>query len=875
MEFLYDITVIVPVYNVEDYLRDCLDSLVNQTIANGRMEVLLIDDGSPDSSGDICDEYAQKHDFIKVFHRENQGVSAARNFGIDTAKGKYIMYLDSDDYLSPESVENIVSFFDEHYDEIDLVTYNEKRVVNGNIKPSNHFRYKFIKETGVYDLTDPDYIYFTQTHMNICVKNRGADNFKFDTTMIFHEDQKYILTNLALKNKIGFCDGATYFYLTNTGGATSLRSHPYYIFDKTIALWEHFLLNKNAPKYVQVFFLHDFNWKLRADILWPYQYKNLEFQEQFNRIVNLIKCVDDDVILNFPPLVRGHRLYIFGLKYDNLIDVRAEDDAYAFYANGEKLWDCNTLEMVFSRFKVKNKKLTMVGVIKCLGCNFSDDLVIKATYTYKDGSKETKELPLKYSSLSLLASKTKTNNFKMFVIKCPVDNLKSIRFSGFFMGKEYKVTFTYVPTCPFNRSIKRESYSCEGIRIRSSAPEITFSKALLPFGFDEFFKNLKFASKIGYRNTLTRILAPVYKKLNRIWLYCDSSKTVKDNGYYQFLHDVKKQDGIKRYYVYNKDADIEGWFDDSVKDNLVEYGSVRHRLYGLCADKIITSFYGLRDILSYPYGAFPYFSDIANFDIIYLQHGVLHANLPLMYSLDRMMLDKEVISTNFELESLQKNYCFDESFLIKSGMPRYDHIDKTKKAEKKILFAPSWRKFLVLPDGKGSWLPNEKAFLNSEFYIRTMEFLNSPRLHKALEENDFVLDFKPHPNFRLYDHLFNFESDRVRLAPSTVDEFSYSIFVTDFSSFVFDFVYLKRPVLYFVPDMELFDAGLNHYRRLDIPFEDAFGEVSTTGDKAVSDIIALIENGCVPDKKYVDRMDNLFFDVDDHEETLYRELMKE
>ena len=122
------------------------------------------------------------------------------------------------------------------------------------------------------------------------------------------------------------------------------------------------------------------------------------------------------------------------------------------------------------------------------------------------------------------------------------------------------------------------------------------------------------------------------------------------------MHDIKKDDGVLRYYVYNPEADIDGWFDDSVKANLLPYGSFNHRLYALSADKIITSFYGLRDILSYPYGAMKYFADLMNFDVIYLQHGVLHATLPTMDSLDRMILDKEVISTNFERENLKENY---------------------------------------------------------------------------------------------------------------------------------------------------------------------------------------------------------------------------
>ena len=873
MEFKYQATVIVPVYNVEDYLKGCLDSLVNQTIDKSQIEVLLIDDGSTDSSPEICDEYAEKHPIFKAIHVENGGVSAARNLGIDKAQGKYILFLDSDDYLSDNTVKDLVDFFDKYYDEVDIITYNQKLVKNGEVKKSGHYRYKYVNKSGVYDLNDPDYMYFVQTNMNICVKNIPGKNTKFNTGMMFHEDQEYILSKLADKGKMGFCDSADYFYVKDSGGVTVSHNHPYYIFDKTIEFWEYWLSSEVIPKYVQIYFLNDFKWKLCADLLWPYQYKDEDFKRESGRIISLLKKVDDDAILNFPRLTKAHQTYIFGLKYGDQMAVQADSECYKICRKDESLLEFENIEIYVSRFHVRNNQLTMIGVIKCLACNFTEDIKLNVTYTGNE--KKTETLPLRHSSLSIFASKTNTNNFKMFVIKRPVDGLKKIEFSTELMGHKYPARLTFPQSCPFCRGLKRMSYVCEGMRIKCDDDSISFKKANVFNKVVELFRSVVYAPKIGYRNALTRIIAPHYKRKNRIWLYCDSSKTVKDNAYYQFLHDAVKDDGIQRFYVVNADADITGWFDDSLKDKLVIYGSLRHRLLGLSAEKIITSFYGLRDILSYPYGAMKYFADITNFDVIYLQHGVLHAHLPTMYSLDRMMIDKEVISTDFERENLTRNYCFDESFLIKSGMPRYDHIDTSKPAEKKILFAPSWRKFLVSPDGKGSWIPNEKAFLNSDFYKNTMSFLTNPRLENALKKHGYVLDFKPHPNFRMYDELFNLNGETVRLAPKTVDEFSYGVFITDFSSFVFDFVYLKRPILYFVPDMELFEAGLNHYRKLDIPFEEGFGEFASDCEKAVDDVIALLENGCVPEKKYVDRMNGLFLDVKEHEEELYKALMSE
>ena len=91
------ISIIVPVYKAEKYLHKCVDSLLEQTFTD--FEILLVDDGSPDKSGEICDEYAEKDSRIRVFHKENGGVSSARNLALDNAKGEFVMFLDSDDWL--------------------------------------------------------------------------------------------------------------------------------------------------------------------------------------------------------------------------------------------------------------------------------------------------------------------------------------------------------------------------------------------------------------------------------------------------------------------------------------------------------------------------------------------------------------------------------------------------------------------------------------------------------------------------------------------------------------------------------------------------------------------------------------------------------
>ncbi|MBR3802122.1 MAG: glycosyltransferase family 2 protein [Clostridia bacterium] len=136
------VSVIIPVYNVEDYLCECVDSVINQTYKN--LEIILVDDGSTDSSGKICDDYAEKDERIRVIHKNNSGPSKTRNVGLEHAKGKYIFFLDSDDYIELNALEMLVQaaetndadlvFFEAHSFSDDGAEINQGYVVKGNYK---------------------------------------------------------------------------------------------------------------------------------------------------------------------------------------------------------------------------------------------------------------------------------------------------------------------------------------------------------------------------------------------------------------------------------------------------------------------------------------------------------------------------------------------------------------------------------------------------------------------------------------------------------------------------------------------------------------------------------------------------------------------
>lgn len=125
-----EISVIVPIYKVEQYLEECVDSLIEQTYKN--IEIILVDDGSPDNCGAICDRYAEQDDRIQVIHKKNGGLSDARNAGLDIASGEYVLFIDSDDYVSVDMVEELYGAIKKQNADISVCYF--QRVYVGNRK---------------------------------------------------------------------------------------------------------------------------------------------------------------------------------------------------------------------------------------------------------------------------------------------------------------------------------------------------------------------------------------------------------------------------------------------------------------------------------------------------------------------------------------------------------------------------------------------------------------------------------------------------------------------------------------------------------------------------------------------------------------------
>lgn len=203
------ISVIVPVYNTEKYLHRCIDSILAQTFTD--FELLLIDDGSKDNSGKICDEYAAKDSRVRVFHKENRGVSSARNMGLDNAKGEWVTFADSDDYTKSCWLENFE--YSVRKSTFDLICQGYETVESSNSGLNVKYGINFVGP--VIDAIDN---MFKNNILGFCWNKLFSlniikyNNIRFNESLRFKEDELFLLQYVKCC-KTCFCiDKVGYYY---------------------------------------------------------------------------------------------------------------------------------------------------------------------------------------------------------------------------------------------------------------------------------------------------------------------------------------------------------------------------------------------------------------------------------------------------------------------------------------------------------------------------------------------------------------------------------------------------------------------------------------------------------------------------------------
>lgn len=214
------ISVIIPVYNVEKYLSQCINSILNQTIKN--LEIILVDDGSLDDSGNICDEFSKKDNRIVVIHKENNGLSSARNAGLEIAKGNYVCFVDSDDWLDENMYETLLKLIKDTNSDISCCRFfktadSEEKIPSINDEIIQSFN-------NIEGLSNFYTDLYTQTVVawNKLYARKLFDNVIYPIGKI-HEDEGTTYKLFYKANKITYTNKSLYYYRTTPNSITTSK----------------------------------------------------------------------------------------------------------------------------------------------------------------------------------------------------------------------------------------------------------------------------------------------------------------------------------------------------------------------------------------------------------------------------------------------------------------------------------------------------------------------------------------------------------------------------------------------------------------------------------------------------------------------------
>ena len=301
------VTVVIPVYKTFEYLKECVDSVIGQAYKN--LEIILVDDGSPDASAELCDEYAKKDSRIKVIHRENGGLSAARNSGIKAACGKYITFIDSDDIVDENMIGEMVQIAQKENAQIVKSVLIRTNTKDDCISSEG----KYVGVTPYEALT----LIYSGPPQIISACGKLFDVKLFDDVLfpegLNHEDEYTVPKLFYRANKIILCDSVRYFYMQRPGDSimrsdfSPKKMDVIVVAEDRISFFRSCGYKDLEKKAIQDYFVHLINLRSKA--------KKSQYQEEYRTIDSKVKA------FKFKHLSNGQkvRLALFKLNlYDML-----------------------------------------------------------------------------------------------------------------------------------------------------------------------------------------------------------------------------------------------------------------------------------------------------------------------------------------------------------------------------------------------------------------------------------------------------------------------------------------------------------------------------------------------------------------------------
>lgn len=874
------VSVVVPMFKVARYLPDFLGSLDAQEGGLADVELIFVDDGSPDESSRLVSEWSERSGTpMRLVRKVNGGLCSARNAGLEVATGEWVTFWDPDDVLDAWYVAEVREFLDSpeaagvHLVVGRLVWFDDET----GTRSEHPLDYRFKQGNRIVDLEyAPENIHLaanTGYYRRSVLLEHGLT---FDAQVVpTFEDGHLTARYLGKfdKPKVAFRADALYLYrrradqtsLVQTGWSkpTKYTHQPKYGW---LDLLECVAADRGrVPRWAQHLVLYELQWYFKASrtvpirTAWVPQPMLDEFHDTLHRVVALL---DEDYIENFPFAQRAQAVdlaacLMIGIKGRldrpsavtvDQIDTRRHVVRLRYYYGGEPPTEEFRADGALVRPKhAKTRRVNFLGAAlayeRCVWFPAAANIAVRL-----DGN----PMPMRVGSLENTRYEAGPAKFWKTLAKQAPPKSAGVR-----SDKSAGPNQAGGKTRRFARIARRVQEDPKG------AVGIARKKA----------RKVVVKQLVGGKRQ-RKVVAVAVRKLDRFesvqalnnaWLLMDKDTHANDNAehLYRYLH--HEQPDVNAWFVLNRDS---GDWDRLAADGfrLIAHGSRRHTLALLNARHVLSSHadhYVVRPLEKKGVGN-------GSWRFTFLQHGVTKDDLSTW--LNGKPIDMVITATPDERATIVTDgtaYRFSTLDTPLTGFPRHDRLWRLGEAtpahaRRKLLFMPTWRVNLL-----GSRIGSSNArelrqdFWETGYAKAWRQVLESERLRKAASTHGYEITFVPHPNMQDYlhgspmpDHIAVHRFADIDVQQTIAEA---AVLVSDYSSLAFEAAYLHRPCVYYQFDEAEFFSGEHVYTRGTWSYrDDGFGPVCTEAEETIDAIVALLDSGAAPAEVYAQRIAKTF-----------------
>lgn len=816
-------SIVTAVYDVAPYLPAFIESVEAQRVAPGQLEVIAVDDGSTDRSGEILAAWAERRpDLVRVVRKENGGQASARNAGLELARGDWVTFPDPDDVLGPDYLSQVDGFIADH-PEVGMVAGNLVFLddVTGEVSDTHPLRYRFRGKARVRNLDAQPAFFFASAPVAFFRRAHvEALGLRFDPQIRPNFEDGHFTARYVLGLEdplVGFVPGARYRYRKRRDASSTLgqsKSGP----DRYTRVLRHGYLDlleraaaqgTGVPQWLQNLLLYELAWVLSVQ----HQARDLpeEVVDEFEELMAALVSRLDSAVIEGTPVVGLKRLYREILLHSFSPDPWCQD-----FAVLTRLDDRQGLVQVVYRY-------TRRAPVERI---------------YSDG-------------VEVLPVHAKVRDHR--VLGRPVIHERILWLPA---GGQLRLLADGRDLALELEPPKRRTYTINPPAMRRALGHV--GPATKPTVTDPAPPRPGLVERLA-RSRWAR------SRYGAAWLLMDRLHDADDNGERLFEYLRRERPEIPAWFTVQKGTPAWRGLRRRFGRRVVAHGSWRWKVIALNAEHLLSSHADLPVVAPRelePFGVRP------RWRFTFLQHGVIKDDLSTW--LNVKPIDLFVTSTRAEFESVaadHTSYTFTTREVILTGLPRFDRLREIgarvdPAARNLVLVAPTWRSWLT---GEMDIVSQRRdlapSVLESEFMRCWLGVLGSERLRAAAESRGVQIGFLPHPNLQpVLDELdlpswvqpLTFDGDDAQelFARAAVQ-------VTDYSSMAFNSAYLGRPVVYFQFDRDRVLGGEHVGSKGYFDYErDGYGPVVDDVESAVDAIVAALDEGLSPE--YERRIEEAF-----------------